>query len=71
MLKGVRVVAANRAKSRIERNMDEPSVELTIKVWPKRVRGLGRFWGLIACTRYITIKVQSVHFVTCSSGIRR
>ena len=71
MLKGVRVVAANRAKSRIERDMDEPSVELTIEVWPKEVRGMGQFWGLIACTRYVTIKVQSVHFVTYSSGIRR
>ena len=70
MLKGVRVVAASRAKSRTERDMDEPSVELTVEVWPKRVHGLGRFWGLIACTRYVTRKIQSVHSVVCSSDIR-
>ena len=53
-----------------ERDMDEPSVELTVEVWPKRVHGLGRFWGLIACTRYVTRKIQSVHSVVCSSDIR-
>ncbi len=70
MLKGVRVVAASRAKSRTERDMDEPIVELTVEVWPKRVHGLGRFWGLIACTRYVTRKIQSVYSVACSSDIR-
>ena len=69
MLKGVRVVAASRAKSRTERDMDEPSVELTVEIWPKRVHGLGRFWGLIACTRYVTRKIQSVYSVACSSDI--
>ena len=50
--------------------MDEPIVELTVEVWPKRVHGLGRFWGLIACTRYVTRKIQSVYSVACSSDIR-